>query len=169
MFRTLLTLAAASLFFGCLHPPTAPSPIDPEDFTLTIETISAEPSDDGTLSISHHLTNHGPNTVCLGGSQRFAIDGKVVESRTQMDVLCQSPELVVAPGQTASWTRASSMAGCWPDAPDAILESMPRLKCGTLIEVTSWIWLFRLEGGVPQFGGVQIASQPLELRTRPSL
>ena len=159
-----LPMAVAALIVGCSHSAPATSPPEAEGFTLRIEAVESEASSDHSLPVAHHLRNDTQATVCVGGTHTFTIDEEVAQAFIVRHALCRQPLISVGPGQVATWTMAWSGAGCWPDAPAQILEAKPRLKCGAQVALRSQIWLFRLEDGVPRFGGTEVTSQPLNLR-----
>jgi hypothetical protein len=161
-------LAPAVLLLGCSHSPASAPVIEAEQFTLTIEATRSEASDAGRISIEHRLLNDSRAHVCVGGTQTFTIDEKVNQATVLRDALCRRPLLSVGPGETVTWTLPwAGGSGCWPNAPPAILETKPRLECGADVELRSRIWLFRLEGSAPQFGGTAVTSQPLTMRVMP--
>ena len=163
-----LTSAVLLLLMGCAHSPSDVPAIEPGQFTLTIKTARSEVRGDGRISVEHRLQNQSQAHVCVGGTQAFTIDDEVNQATVLHDALCRWPLLAVGPGQTATWTLPwAGGNGCWPNAPDAILEAKPRLECGAEVELRSRIWLFRVKGDVPQFGGTPVTSEPLKMRVTP--
>lgn len=143
--------------------------IEPGEVSLSIEMTGDDPPDGHVRTIVHRLENHGRETVCVGGSRTFRVDGKVVEGVVQHHALCGEPLRVLAPGESATWTCRFSGAGCWSDAPAAVLEERPSLRCGSEVELRSQIWLFRFEDGVERLGGVPVESAPLRFRVGPEM
>ena len=141
-------------------------PLRPASLALRLELVPSNVRD--RILIRHHLVNRSSSTVCVGGTQRFFVEGHVVQVTILHDAVCRSPEIVAEPGRVAEWTEEFAHGNCLRRDSSVVSMIPPHLRCGE-VQLKSQITLFELLRGGPVRGSaVTVNASMILVRGEPS-
>lgn len=109
-------------------------------------------------ALAYELENNSAVPVCLGGSSELFMGDRSVESRVQLDALCDKPLKVIPPGESTTWRAGHASLSCDRDWPANLRAAFPERVCGAEVEVHAEVVVFRMVRHRPRFGGIRIQS-----------
>ena len=156
-------LVLAVLLIGCsAHARRDLPELRPSDLELRISTMQSQIDGVTPMAIDYELANRSSVAVCTG-MERLLVGEKEVQAVIINDALCSLRGFVVPANESRRWTDTWLGSRCLGDAPQGFAAALPNLMCGAKVLVRAEIFVFRVVGGIEQFGGTLAVSNPMEV------
>jgi hypothetical protein len=161
--RFLAITLAAAFCCGCYTTSSASLPeVTAAQFQLELSAEWRDLRPGQPLLIEHRLSNHSALPVCIGGTQKFLLNGHPSQVTILNDALCKDPVVIAPPGGTAVWVVEWKGPDCIEEGKAAagFSRAFPWLICGGEATLESKISLFRMRRKESQWGAIEVGSIP---------